>query len=99
MIGWIVFDRARPASRLEEIASFGRIAQKRQTALGHHAIAVEHLKEFTGRLMYGADDGFALLSEIFHAIDQHHGHVRVEARGRLVTEQNGRIGKNFGRKG
>ena len=98
MIGRIVFDWTRPASRLEKGARFRRIAQERQTTLGQHAVAVEHLKELTGRLMNGADDGLALLSEVFHAIHQHHGHVGVEARCRLVTKQDGRVGENFGRK-
>ena len=99
VVGWIVLDWTRPAGRLEKTASFRRIAQERQTALGQHAVAVEHLKELTGRLMNGADDGLALACEVFHAIDQHHGHVGVEARRGLVTEQDGRVGENLGRKG
>ena len=95
MVSRIVFGWTAPTGHVEKLKCVRLVAQVRQASLRKYAQAVEYLKELTGRLMYGADDGLALLGQVSHALDQSHGHVGVEARGRFVTEQDGRIRDHF----
>ena len=91
VVSRIEFGRTAVSNHVEEFERVRWIAQESQTTFGQNAEAVEHLKELAGRLMDGANDGLALFGQISHALDQCHGHVRVEARCRFIAEQDGWI--------
>ena len=95
VVSRIEFGRTAVSNHVEEFERVRWIAQESQTTFRQDAEAVEHLKELTGRLMDGADDGLVLLGQVLHAINQRHGHVGIETARRLITEQDGWVSDDF----
>ena len=45
--------------------------------------------------MDGADNCLALLGQVLHALNDCHGHERIQSTSRLITEQERRIGQHL----